>query len=71
MLNLLPSEGKAVVLSPLSSEARNLGLLQVSIPEYKNPNKMMETFAIFHLDDVYDEHGKQLIQEYISSDLSR
>lgn len=69
-LNMLPSDGNAVVLSPLSSESAHLGLLQVSIPEYKNPNKMMTMYAIFHIDDVYDEHGKQLIKELISLDFA-
>ena len=69
-LNMLPSDGKAVVLTPLSSESTHLGLIQVSIPEYKNPNKIMTMYAIFHIDDVYDEHGKQLIKVFISSDFA-
>ena len=64
LLNLLPKEWSAVVLSPLSSEAKNFGLIEVLYPDPKDPNKKQKMFAVFHLDDVYDEKGKPYYQEF-------
>jgi len=56
-LNLLPVEGSAKILPPLSSEAKHVGLIEILMPDPRNTGKQIKLYAIFHMDDVYDESG--------------
>lgn len=53
------------MLSPLSSETKNLGIIEVTFPEYKDPGRTVRTYVLFHIEDVYDKNGNLFIQERI------
>ena len=68
-LNLLPGEGSAQILPPLSSEAKHVGLIEILMPDPRSTGKQIKFYAIFHMDDVYDEGGTPYTKEFFNSHL--
>merc|ERR1719233_229467 len=39
-----------------------MGLVKVTIPQFNDPTRSQNMYALFHIEDVYDSSGKKLVQ---------
>ena len=62
VLNLLPPGGSAVIKEFDCPENRNIGLIQVNIPNTRDDSKI-SFHVLFHFEDVVDEFGQPAFKD--------